>query len=97
MAEFTCNNIKNVSIGHTLFELNCGYHPRVLLKDKINFHLKFYYTNKLAKELKELIEICYQNLFYIQELQEKANNKKVKSCSCTLDKKVEQNNKYIKI
>ncbi len=27
MAEFTYNNAKNASTGHTPFELNCGYHP----------------------------------------------------------------------
>ena len=29
MAEFTYNNAKNASSGHTPFELNCGYHPRM--------------------------------------------------------------------
>ena len=27
IAEFAYNNTKNASFGHTLFELNCGYHP----------------------------------------------------------------------
>ena len=26
MAVFAYNNVKNASTGHTLFELNCGYH-----------------------------------------------------------------------
>ena len=30
MAEFAYNNAKNARTGHTPFELNCGYHPRVL-------------------------------------------------------------------
>ena len=29
MVEFVYNNAKNASTGHTLFELNCKYHPRV--------------------------------------------------------------------
>ena len=33
MAEFTYNNAKNASTGHTPFELNCYYHPRVSFKE----------------------------------------------------------------
>ena len=29
IVEFAYNNAKNASIGHTPFELNCGYHPRM--------------------------------------------------------------------
>ncbi len=29
MAEFAHNNIKNVNIGHILFELNCGFYSHV--------------------------------------------------------------------
>ena len=32
MAEFAYNNVKNVSIGHTPFELNCGFHLRASYK-----------------------------------------------------------------
>ena len=32
-------------------------------------------ANKLAKELKELMEVCCQNFFYAQELQKRAYNK----------------------
>ncbi len=36
MAEFTYNNTKNVSIGHTSFELNCGYHPHISYNEDID-------------------------------------------------------------
>lgn len=68
IAEFAYNNAKNVSISHTRFELNYGYYPRISFKDKANLCLKSRFANKLAKELRELIEICCQNLFHIQEL-----------------------------
>ena len=58
MAKFTYNNAKNASTGHTPFELNCGYHPKVLFKEDIDPHLKSRSTDKLARELKELIEVC---------------------------------------
>ena len=64
MAEFADKNAKNASTGHTLFKLNCNYHSKVLLKENVNPHSKFCFVNKLSEELKELIEICYQNLFY---------------------------------
>ncbi len=65
MAEFAYNNIKNTSTSHILFKLNYGYHLIVLFKDKINPDLRSHFANKLAKELRELIEICYQNLLHI--------------------------------
>ncbi len=68
MAEFTYNNAKNSSTGHSLFKLNCGYCPKVSFKKNVNSHSKSYFTNKLAKELRKLIEICCQNLLYTQEL-----------------------------
>ena len=45
-------------------------------------------VNKLAQELRELIEVCCQNLLHVQELQKKAHEKKVKSQSYILCKKV---------
>ena len=58
MAKFAYNNIKNISIGHTLFELNCNYHVKVSFKEDIDPRLKSRSTNKLAKELRELIKVC---------------------------------------
>ena len=50
------------------FDLTYKYHLKILLEDKIDPRLKSYYANELVEKLKKQIEICYQNLFYIQEL-----------------------------
>ncbi len=68
MAEFAYNNIKNASTGHTPFKLNCGYHPRVFFKVDVDPRSKSCSINKLVEELKELMEVCCQNLFHVQEL-----------------------------
>ncbi len=96
MTEFAYNNAKNTSIGHSPFELNCGYHPRVSFKEDVNPRSRSRSTNELGKELRELIEVCYQNLIHGQELQKRAYDKGVKSCSYALGKKVWLNSKYIK-
>ena len=36
IAEFAYNNAKNASIGHLLFELNYGYHLRMLYEEKVD-------------------------------------------------------------
>ena len=95
MAEFVYNNAKNASTGHTQFELNCGYHPRVSFEEDVDPHLRSRYANKLAEKLRELIEDCYQNLFHVQELQKKAHDKRVRSRSYASSKKVWLNSKYI--
>ncbi len=64
MAEFAYNNARNTGTDCTSFECNYGYHPRVLFEDEINSHLRSYSTNKLAKDLRDLLEICCQNLLY---------------------------------
>ncbi len=96
MAEFAYNNAKNANTGHTPFELNCGYHRRVLFEEDIDICLRSRSTIKLVKELRELIEVYCQNLFYAQELQKRAHDKGVKSRSYALDKKFWLNSKYIK-
>ena len=58
MAKFAYNNTKNASIGHTPFKLNCGYYPRVLFKEDVNPHSKSCSADKLAGELRKLIEVC---------------------------------------
>ncbi len=68
MAKFAYNNAKNASTGHTLFKLNCSYHPRVFFKEDANPHSRSRSANKLAKELKKLIEVCCQNLLHAQKL-----------------------------
>ena len=68
MAEFAYNNAKNASTGHTPFELNCGFHPRVSFEDDVDPRSRSRSANELAKELRELIEICQQNLLHAQKL-----------------------------
>ncbi len=58
MAEFAYNNAKNASTGHTPFELNYGYHPRVFFKEDVDSRSRSRSANKLAEELKELMEVC---------------------------------------
>ena len=64
IAEFIYNNAKNASTGHTSFELNCGFHPQVSFQDNVNPRSRSCSANKLAKELRELMDICQQNLLH---------------------------------
>ncbi len=64
MAEFANNNTKNASTGYTPFELNYGYHPRISFKEDIDSRSRSCSTIKLAKELKELMEVWCQNLLH---------------------------------
>ena len=96
MAEFAYNNTKNASTNYTSFELNCSYHLRVSFEEDVDFYSRSCFANNLAKELKELIEVCCQNLFHAQELQKKVYKKRVKSHSYAPGKKVWLNSKYIK-
>ena len=64
MTEFAYNNAKNASTGHTLFELNCGYHPRVSFKEDVDLRSKSRSADKVAGKLRELMEVNCQNLLY---------------------------------
>ena len=97
MAEFTYNKSKNANMGHTLFEINCGYHPWVSFEDKCNVCFKSSLANRLAVELRELINVCRQNLLHTKDLQKQAYNKGVKPCSYAPVEKVWLNSKYIKM
>ncbi len=91
--EFAYNNAKNASTGYTLFQLNCGYHPKVSFEEDIDPRLRSRSINKPAEELRELMEVCCQNLLHVQELQKRADGKGVKSRSCTPGEKVWLNSK----
>ncbi len=97
MAEFAYNNAKNTSTGYTPFEFNCGYYPRVFFEEDVDPRSRSCFANKLAKEQKELIEVCCQNLLYAQELQKRVHDKGVKSHSYAPGEKVWLHSKYIKI
>ena len=96
MVEFAYNNAKNTSNGHTSFELNCGYHPRMSYKEDIVSHSQSKLADKPSAELRELMILCRENLHHAQELQKRAHNKGVKPQSYSPDKKVWLNSKYIK-
>ena len=68
MAKFTYNNIKNIGIDCTLFELNCGYHPCISYKEDINSYSRSKTIEELLGELQKLISIYCENLHHIQEL-----------------------------
>ena len=96
MAEFIYNNSKNASTGHTPFELNCGYHPRMLYEKEVDprYHSKS--ADELSKEIRELMVIYCENLHHAQELQKQAHDNEVKARSYAPGKKVWLNSKYIK-
>ena len=96
MAEFAYNNTKNANTNYTPFKHNYSYYPKVFFEKDINFYLKSCSTNKLAEELKKLIEICYQNLLHVLKLQNRVHDKGIKSHSYALGEKVWLNSKYIK-
>ena len=69
MVAFAYNNSKNASMGQTLFKLNCGYNLWVSFQDKCNTRSRSSSTNGLAMELRELMNVCCQNLLHAQDLQ----------------------------
>ena len=68
MAEFAYNNAKNASSGHTPFELNCGYHPRMSYEEDVEPRSKSKSADELSAELRELMIVCQKNLHHAQEL-----------------------------
>ena len=96
IAELAYNNSKNASIGHTLFELNCGYYPRVSFKDKCDTCFKSSSAKGVAVKLKELMNVSHQNFLYVQDLQKRASDERVNLRSYTPGEKVWLNSKYIK-
>ncbi len=96
MAEFAYNNAKNASTGHTTFELNCGYHPRVSFEEAVDRRSRSRSAIEMAEELRELMEVCCQNLLHAQELRKRAHDKGVKSRGYASGEKVWLNSRYIK-
>ena len=64
MAEFAYNNAKNASIGHTLFELNCGYYLHVSYEENLDTRSKSKTAEELSSKFRNLIVICQQNLHH---------------------------------
>ena len=96
MAEFAYNNAKNASTGHTPFELNCGFHPRMSYEEDVDPRSQSKSADELSAELRELMIVCRENLYHAQELQKRAHNKRVKPRSYAPDEKIWLNSKYIK-
>ena len=96
MAEFAYNNAKNASTGHTPFELNCGYHPRVSFEEDTDPRSRSKSADELSAELRDLMTVCRENLHHAQELQKRAHDKGVKPKSYAPGDKVWLNSKYIK-
>ena len=82
-------------MGHTPFELNYGYHLQILYEEKVDSCSQSKLADKLLVELRELMNVCREKLYYAQELQKQALNKGVESWSYVLGKKVWLNSKYI--
>lgn len=57
MAQFIYNKAKNEGISYSPLKFKYEYHPGISFEDEINPQSKPYFANKLAKELRELIEI----------------------------------------
>ena len=68
MAEFTYNNTKNASTGHTSFELDCGYHPCISYKEDIDSRFKSKLVDEWSTKLWKLMTVCKENLYYALEL-----------------------------
>ena len=58
MAKIAYNNIKNVNIDYTLFELNYGYHSWVFYKKDLDFYSKSKSVEKSSFKLQNLIVAC---------------------------------------
>ena len=48
MAEFIYNNVKNTSINHISFKLNCKYYHHIFYKKDLNLCLKSKIIKKLS-------------------------------------------------
>ncbi len=58
IAEFAYNNTKNTSTSQTSFKFNCDYYPRISFEEDVDPRLRSRSANKLAEELKKLMEVC---------------------------------------
>ena len=96
MAEFAYNNVKNTSTGHTPFEFNCRYHPRVSYEENLDPRSKSKTMKELSSKLRNLMAVCQQNLYHAQEFQKQAHNKEVKPQSYAPGNKVWLSSKHLR-
>ena len=78
------------------FELDCGYHPRMLYKNNVNPCSRSKSADNLSAKLRELMIVCRKNLYHAQKLQKQAHDKSVKPKSYAFGDKIWLNSKYIK-
>ena len=97
IAKFTYNNAKNISNGHTPFELNCGYYLCVLFDKDTNLRYQSKSTDEISAKLEDLMTVCQKNLYHTQKLQKQACNKNVQPKSYILSDKIWLNSKYTQI
>ena len=95
LVEFAYHNAKNASTGYILFELNCGFHPRISYKKDVDLCFKSKTADQLTTELHTLISVYRENLQHVQQLQKRYYNKYAKPRSYTPGDKVWLNSKYI--
>ena len=58
MAKFAYNNAKNLSTGHTLFELNCGYYPHIFFEKDTDPRSQSKSAVELSAKLQDLMTAC---------------------------------------
>ena len=96
IAEFAYNNAKNASIGHTPFQLNCGFHLRSSYKEDVDSCSRSKIVDELATKLRDLMSVCRENPHHAQELQNRYHDKHANPRSYFSGEKVWLNSKYIK-
>ena len=74
----------------------CSYQPRMSYKEEVDSRSKSKSADKLSAEPKELMIVCWENLYYAQELQKRAHDKSVKPRNYAPSNKIWLNSKYIK-
>lgn len=77
IANFVYNNNKKINIGHPSFELNCGYHPYISIKDEVNHQSNSCLANKLATKLKNLLMIASKTYFMFKNFKNNLTSKKL--------------------
>ena len=88
MAKFAYNNAKHACTGYMPFELNYEYHLCVCHKENVDPHSKSKADDELTKELRNLMAAYRKNIYYAQELQKQAYNKRTKFRNYTFGEKV---------
>ena len=96
MAEFVYNNAKNPSIDYTPFKLNYSYHPKVSFEKNTNPCFKSKSAEKSSVELRKLITVYRNNIYYAKKFEKQAYNKRVKLRSYAPGNKIWLSSKYIK-